>query len=151
MNSRVFSESFRVFSGSFQVVFPYALSGYALCTLPVLCKRSEQARHRRAPGRCRHNLRAGVLVSCGLSGSHRSTRIASGLASHTLASQARPRSNSPNRWHFASLDVKKTYDFLASQANIAGFSRKLSGTEFLLFLCNIRGLRIASENHLSHR
>ena len=45
-----------------------------------------------------------------LSGSHRSTHIASDLASRTLASQAKLQRESPSHKHFASLDLKKHAD-----------------------------------------
>ena len=54
---------------------------------------------------------------------------------HRGCSHRRPnRGGSPNRRHFASLDLKKTPRFFASQANIAGFSQKV----FLAFSCDFR-------------
>ena len=100
-----------------------------------------------------------------LSGSHRSTRIASDSASHAVASQARPqrvqiagvsqshrrpdRSESPNRRHFASL-CQETCDFLASHANIASFSHERSGQNDY-HSCVLRGFRIAGEKYILHR
>ena len=83
-----------------------------------------------------------------LSGSHRSTRIASNLASRALASQAKPQQESESQ-AFHSLDLKKQPIF-ASQANIAGFSQDVL-LFFLRFLIKLTGFRIASEKNLSLR
>ena len=86
---------------------------------------------------------------------------------HRRRSHRRPnRSGSPNRRHFASLDLKKkTPRFFASQANIAAFSQAV----FLAFSCDFRSsecvfaslaknlFRIASDlgvcdsNRIAHR
>ena len=67
-----------------------------------------------------------------LSGSHRSTHIASDLA--LPRSHRRPnRNGSPNCRHFPSLDLRKHHG-RASQANIAGFLQK----EILAFSCDFR-------------
>ena len=85
---------------------------------------------------------------------------------HRGCSHRRPnRNGSPNRRHFASLNLKKQPDFLASQANIAGFSQKV----FLAFSYDFRSsecvfaslakklFRIASDlgmcdsNRIAHR
>ena len=68
-----------------------------------------------------------------LSGSHRSTRIASDLASRALASQAKPQRESESQ-AFRIARSLKTCRFFASQANIAGFSQ----TVFAAFSCDFR-------------
>ena len=67
---------------------------------------------------------------------------------HRGCSHRRPnRSGSPNRSHFASLDLKKHPDVFASQANIAGFSQAFVSGIFLRF--QIKHIRIASEKKIA--
>ena len=99
-----------------------------------------------------------------LSGSHRSTHIASDLASRVLASQAKPQRESESQ-AFRIARSLKTPRFFASQANIAEVSQAF----FLAFSCDFRSsecvfpslaktiFRIASDlgmcdsNRIAHR
>ena len=62
-----------------------------------------------------------------LSGSHRSTHIASNLASRALASQAKPQP--AKRRHFASLDLKRHPDFSHRRPTSQDF-RRISSWHF---------------------
>ena len=68
-----------------------------------------------------------------LSGSHRSTHIASDLASRALASHARLQRESESQ-AFCIARSQRTRRFFASQANIEGFSQKV----FLACCCDFR-------------